>query len=521
MKICRYIACCTIRRSVFPATTAFAVNHACRLLLSIIGLASLVACASYPINAPLDEIDQSSGYRLNNRTLGDKNSDETFVILALSGGGVRAAALDFGVMQQLDRVRFGDDGRTLLDEVDVISSSSAASIPAAYYGLYGKDAFLRDFKDDVLHRKIQSALGRRMLNPMHWPRLMSGTFSRGDLAVEYLDKTIFDGHTFADMQQRRPMILLNATDIGIGSQFTFSQGNFDLICSDLSRFNVARAVTASMAFTPGFTPITLKNYNDGRCGDTAPGWVHEALQNGVEADPSLFAAADDVLSYQNIEKRPYIHLLDSGIADNMGIRAPALALKIRDAPASQVDRIEEGTIEKLIVILVNARPKTDFKGDLSPKPPKAMTSVKAAASRPLANYSYETVNLIRRDIQDARETSLRFHESRVTCGILAQSVCADQQSSDTCRERVETSCLEKFGVTVDRGPPNLDIYLVHLSFDLIDDRERRERFETIPTKLELSSDDVDALIDVALELLREEPEFQFLLNDLDAEFPHQ
>jgi hypothetical protein len=35
----------------------------------------------------------------------------------------------------------------------------------------------------------------------------------------------------------------------------------------------------------------------------------------------------------------------------------------------------------------------------------------------------------------------------------------------------------------------------------------------------LSKEDVDALIDIAPELLREEPEFQALLDDLGAEFP--
>ncbi len=255
MKYAVTLPCYTIRRSVFPATTAFTTNYACRLLQLIIGLASLVACASYATNAPLDEIDQSSGYRLNNLILGDKNSNERFVILALCGGDMRAAALDFGVMQQLDRVRFGDDGQTLLDEVDVISSSSGASILAAYYGVFGKDVFLRDLKYDVLYRQIQSALGRRMLIPMHWPRLISGTFSRSELAIEYLDK-------------QRPLILLNATDIGSGSKVPFVQGNFDQICSDLSQLKVAREVPASMAFAPGFTPITLKNYNEGRCGNS-------------------------------------------------------------------------------------------------------------------------------------------------------------------------------------------------------------------------------------------------------------
>jgi hypothetical protein len=99
----------------------------------------------------------------------------------------------------------------------MISSSSGASIPAAYYGIYGKEVFLRDFTEDVLYRQIQTALKWRTLNPWHWPRLLSGTFSRGDLFAEYFDETIYDGHTFADMPLQRPLILLNATVIGIGS----------------------------------------------------------------------------------------------------------------------------------------------------------------------------------------------------------------------------------------------------------------------------------------------------------------
>ena len=93
-------------------------------LIVIITPATLVACASYPLNEPLEEIDVSAGYRMGNRTLGEKNSDDMFVILALSGGGFRAAALDYGVIRYLDKIHFGDDGRSLLDEVDVISSSS-------------------------------------------------------------------------------------------------------------------------------------------------------------------------------------------------------------------------------------------------------------------------------------------------------------------------------------------------------------------------------------------------------------
>jgi hypothetical protein len=97
-------------------------------------------------------------------------------------------------------------------------------------------------------------------------------------------------------------------------------------------------------------------------------------------------------------------------------------------------------------------------------------------------------------------------------------MCAEQRSGDSCRERAITSCYEEFGVTSAASPPNLDIYLVHLNFDLIDDIERRESFETMPTSLQLPKEDIDALINIAPELLREEPGFQDLFKDLNAEY---
>jgi len=485
-----------------------------RILILSTAHAALNACASYPLNEPLEEIDQTAGYRMNTRTLGEKNSDQLFVILALSGGGVRAAALDYGVMKYLDEITIGSDGRTLLDEVDLISSSSAASIPAAYFGLYGKDMFLEDFMDDVLYKRMQSDITRRLMNPGHWPRLMSGTFSRGDLWAEYLDREVFHDKTFADMQPVRPFILLNATDMGLGSQFSFAQANFDLICSDMTAFPVSRAVTASMAFTPAFTAITLKNYNDGRCGFTTPAWVIQAMDDGVEKYPSVYSAALDVLSYQNVEDRPWIHLLDSGISDNIGIRTPAIAFTLRDTPASQVDRVEDGTIKKLVIMLVNARPKTPFDGDLRPKPPGAITSVMAAAGHPLANYSFETVHLIKRDIQDARSKSIRYQENRQACIAHAEALTTDLKLDNAGKQQAEDDCFEKFGVTDDDRPIELDIYLVHISFDLIEDPERRERFESMPTSLQLPKEDVDDLIEIAPELMHEEPEFLHLLKDL-------
>lgn len=468
-------------------------------------------CASYPVNPPLQHTDDSTGYRMSNRTLGKKNSDELFVILGLSGGGTRVAALDYGVMKYLDRIRFGADHRSLLDEVDIISTSSASSIPAAYYGLFGKEIYLNNFVEDVLYRKLETVLKRRIMNPFEWPRTASGNFSRGDLVAEYFDKHVFDGHTFADMQARRPFIMLNTTDIGIGSQFSFVQGYFDLICSDLSQVSVARAVTASMAFTPYFTPITLKNYNDGQCGYITPAWVQNAISAGTEADPLIHKAARDVLSYENIDKRPYIHLLDSGISDNMGIRTPRLAFKVTE----QFDQVKEGAINKLVIIMVDAKSATNFKGDLKAKPPGALTSTWAAATRPLANYSYETVNLIKRDVSDRRNRLDGQRRTRASCDDHARSLCEKVDMGTTCYEKVSSSCINTFGVVED-DPGEFDIYLLHINFDLIEDQARREMFQSIPTTLELPREDVDKLIEVAPELLNEDLEFHTLLRDLGA-----
>jgi NTE family protein len=474
------------------------------------------ACASYPVNPPLQQIDEETGYRMTTRTLGAKNSDEIFVVLALSGGGTRAAALDYGVLEHLNRVQFGADHRSLLDEVDAISSSSASSLPAAYYGLFGQQAFLDNFAEDVLYRNIETEIKRKILNPLQWPRLASGKFSRGDIAVEYFDQQIFHGHTFADMRQQRPVILLNATDIGSGSQFSFVQADFDLLCSDLSQVLVARAVTASMAFTPAFTSITLKNYNDGRCGYTTPLWVQEAIAAGVEANPMVHAAARDALSYEAIDKRPYIHLLDSGISDNMGVRVPALAFKARDFPASQIKNIEDGIIKTLVIILVDAKPKTWFKGDLKAKPPSAIMSIKTSASRPLANYSYETVNLIKQEVREVREAADWRRQAKNTCDVHARELCEQADMGETCIERAATSCFNNFTFSDNTPPAEFRIYLIHVNFELIEDKSRRERFQSIPTALELPREDIDMLIKVAPELLHENPEFNQLLRDLSA-----
>ena len=70
---------------------------------------------------------------------GGSRSNELLLILAFSGGGTRAAAFAYGVLEELAAtpVVLGGRPRRLLDEVDLISAVSGGSFTAAYYGLYG------------------------------------------------------------------------------------------------------------------------------------------------------------------------------------------------------------------------------------------------------------------------------------------------------------------------------------------------------------------------------------------------
>ncbi len=295
----------------------------CRLgrLYTKLLLVALLAtgCAHYPVNPSLDRYNPDGGYRLMNMDT-PGNSRSLLIILTFSGGGTRAAALSYGVLEELARTEISWEGRQrrLLDEVDLISAVSGGSFTAAYYGLFG-DQIFEEFEGRFLKKNIQRALIARWLLPLTWFRLASPNFNRSDLAAEYYDKQLFKGATFGDITARGgPAIYINATDMTLATWFSFSQEQFDSICSDVSRVSVARAVAASSAVPVVLSPITLRNYA-GSCGYETPKYILEGLEER-KVSRRRFQQAVHATSYMDAEKRPYIHLLDGGLADNLGLR---------------------------------------------------------------------------------------------------------------------------------------------------------------------------------------------------------
>jgi NTE family protein len=102
------------------------------------------------------------------------------------------------------------------------------------------------------------------------------------------------------------------------NQTTFMQPDFDMICSDLSKMRVAQAVTASSAVPGIFSPLLLENHA-GTCGYPDPTWIQEALANPTQSR-RRYHEARSAKTYLDREKRPYIFLVDGGVADNIGAR---------------------------------------------------------------------------------------------------------------------------------------------------------------------------------------------------------
>jgi NTE family protein len=461
-------------------------------LVSLLGvLLSGCAFLSYPPNPKLTTYDSTVGYRFANLS-SPRNSDSLFIILSFSGGGTRAAALSYGVLEKLRDTTIVWEGerRRLLDEVDVISSVSGGSFTAAYYGAFGDQVFER-FAEVFLYRNIEQELKALLFSPINWIRLASPTFGRIELAAELYDREIFEGRTFHDLLRRgqRPFILLNATDIAMGVGFPFEQAQFDLLCSDLSGVTLAQAVAASSNFPVAFSPMTLNNYA-GNCNFQPPLWIQQG-EHDWQSNPARYHRARVARSYQDPRLRPYIHLLDGGVADNIGMRGPLLALGSNDPQWSVLDKIANQEIKKLVVIVVDAKTMPTVTFDQSARGPGLAAILEAIATAPMENYSFDTVELWREAFDAWRKEKLEYAQ----CEHILQERCPTQQMPFPPVQRP-------------------DPYGVYIGFDQIPDTAQRSYFQNMATSFYLPASQVDDLRQMAKTFLEQAQDFQRLVADL-------
>jgi NTE family protein len=432
----------------------------------------LTGCASHSRiqNAPTTEsVALLEGTDVDSEV--DRSGD-IWLFLAFSGGGTRAAAFSYGVLEELRDTRYSRNGseRRLLDEIDTISSVSGGSFTAAYYGLFGERIF-DDYQDVFLKKNVQKVLINGLLNPINWFRFMSQGFDRTEMAIDYYDRQIFRGGTFADMAaQQGPEIQINATDLSIGQRFAFNATRFKLLCSDLAEFKVARAVAASSAVPVAFTPIVLENYDT--CQVEEPAWMAQTRKR-TQTDPRLKELVYGMDSYLDKEQRRYIHLVDGGISDNLGVRSAHERVHILGG-AQQASKLLLGRTPSIIaMIVINAQTRPERPMDISSRAPGSGTVLGAVSHAQLQRYNMESIALM--------QSSLKQWSNELST-------------------------------------PNQVVmpYFIQIDFESIADPEIRVLFNNVATSLALPADEVNNLIEAGHQLLRKSPEFSDLVANMHS-----
>ncbi len=468
-------------------------THGFRFLAAAL-LVLLGGCATRPINPPITQTDSTKGYSFEARQ-GNIKDRENLVILAFSGGGTRAAAFSYGVLEFLRKTEVvgpkGNKGR-LLDSVNIITGVSGGSFTALAYGLYG-DKLFADYEQRFLKRDVQGEIVARFLNPTNWGALWSTGWGRSELAAQLYDEILFNGATFGDLNRGDgPLILASATDISTGSRFLFSQRVFDVICSDLNAVPLSRAAAASSAVPVVLSPVTINNYG-GTCNRTAPAWVKPFVDSDNPPRPAARAIrslkAEE--TFGDSVHRPYLHLVDGGVSDNLGMRGVLDALEILQALHEVGVPTPLDNAQRIIFFIVNSLSSPPTKWDESENPPGTVEVLLKSAGTPIDAFSFEAVELL-------RDTAKQWQTARLIRNSAAMAANKDPAVAAALRL------------------PNAEIYAIDVSFAALKDKAEREYLNQLPTSFVLPPEAVDRLRAAAGTLIMDSPEFKRLLKDVGA-----
>ncbi len=433
----------------------------------------LSACSlvAYQPTKTIDRVRENEGYRLE-QSIQRSNQDNTLVIMMFSGGGTRAAALGYGVLTAFNDYPLLLNGRrtTLTASSDLVFGVSGGSVLAAYYAMHGEQVIPR-FEERFLKQNFQRLMFKQALSFSNMPRLASPEYGRGDLLQEQFENTLFGNMTFGDLNKYRkgPFAVISATDMASGQRIDFTQENFDQFCLDLSDLRVARAVAASSAVPVVFSPLTLNN-NSGNCGYRVPEHFQAATDHA--ADSLQQKTRHEMLYnryYADSKARPFLHLVDGGLTDNLGLRSLLETQEIYPNSSLQA-MLEAKNISRVIIVSVNAQNQISETISHKAAIPTFREMINATIDVPIARASQE---------------SLRQFRAMVDAWNAAQK---------------------------DAEKP-IRMHFVSLSLHDLPQSKLRVRALNIPTTYYLPRESINDLKEAAAILVKQSPEFQQLLQE--------
>jgi NTE family protein len=249
-------------------------------------------------------------------------------------------------------------------------------------------------------------------------------------------------------------------------RFSFLQEYFDLLCSDLSSFPISSAGTASSAVPILFNPVVVRNYSG--CTSPLDSWV-ETIPARITYSNRLTTTVDNLKTYGLKEQRPYIHLIDGGVTDNLGLLAMYEMIEIAGGAPSFLNTLGVKPAKNMIFISVNASTAPQYNIEKSDEIPPIESTLNAVSDIQLHRYNDATLQLFKDSIK-------RW---------------SDDVSTDA---------------------HTVTPYFIEIDFKSIQHKDRRLFFNQIPSSLSLTQDQIDNLIQVGHELLLNNAEFKKFLD---------
>jgi NTE family protein len=237
-------------------------------------------------------------------------------------------------------------------------------------------------------------------------------------------------------------------------------------------------ITVPMALTP----ITLRSYA-GTCGYKIPERFEEMPKSRTVSERQFYLA-NNLSVYLDSEKKRYIHLVDGGVADNLGLRAILDRVIGRGSVWESIEGAPVEKVQEIVLIVVNAETDPDRKWDRVGTIPSFGAMASSYSSIGIEQYNEETIALLKESVKS----------------------WANEIKTKRCKGGAVSTAPGSCG--------DINFYVVEVKFDALTDGTERLYFKRLPTSFKLSAEEVDKLRDVAHRILVESEEFQRLLRDL-------
>jgi NTE family protein len=255
---------------------------------------------------------------------------------------------------------------------------------------------------------------------------------------------------------------------------------------------LSRAAAASSAVPVVLSTVTINNYG-GTCNLTVPSFVKLFTQSANPPRPAarVIRELKEGQDLTDSVHRPYVHLVDGGVSDNVGMRGVLDALQLLEALHGVGVPTPLDHVKRIIVLVVNSLSSPPTNWDESEQGPGVVDVLLKATGVPIDHYSYEAVELLK-DIAARWQTARHIRD-------LAQ--CSTNKDSPICAAtRV----------------PEAEIYAIDVSFATLPDKAERAYLNQQPTSFVLPAEAVDRLRAAAGTIILASPEFQRLLKDVGA-----